>query len=263
MLGRYNRQMTVESKMEFSQAGKEYQFSKCLQIIVEQIRLCNIPVAFVGGIPLEAYLGNEVTGFRKNGSVRDADAIAYCKNESDIQKIRVLNKKLRALRVLNPFCPEVGIEPLFIGVPQDSKPKFTRFLSETYVDLSNRRPRFYLHFGEVTQQIPAELMEIVSMKFGDVEIPTLKRNALCLRYFIRGVSGMLKPKDVSKVKALCEILTNEEAERDYVEFEKYILHVREKYPERSALFSLYWNTVGEFFSSLSIANDLKEKMFQN
>ena len=28
----------------------------------------------------------------KNGSVRDVDAIAYCKNESDIQKIRVLNK---------------------------------------------------------------------------------------------------------------------------------------------------------------------------
>ena len=92
MLGRYNRQMTVESKWSSHKLGKSTNFQNACKLLSNKFVYVIFPLRLLVGFHLRHIWAMKLLDLEKNGSVRDVDAIAYCKNESDIQKIRVLNK---------------------------------------------------------------------------------------------------------------------------------------------------------------------------
>ncbi len=214
--------------------NEEHAYIENLKAISATLNSHKINYAIVGGVALNTILGLPFKHRRKNGTLVDLDGILY---GPDTETIKAAEKDLEDLSK-QPVFPELGLESATFGKKSRLFNPFA-LLSGLHVDSAGR---YFLTFGSIQEEIPAETMEITYRQYAGVTMPFLPAKTTLYRFLVRG--GVLKPKDNEKLRALEEYIV-EHADQEppdgyYIPYLRFVERVREKYPISVNTYTRYW-----------------------
>jgi hypothetical protein len=216
--------------------SKEENANFNLWAVSQLIKQYGVKSALVGGIPLDATLNSGRIGMvRKNGTIRDVDALGLGPDEKTID---ACNRAIGKISAHQHDFPPVGLEPAHFGekIPRDHP---WTLLSGLRIDEKGRN---FLYYGNIQTEVPAITMQPVPMKINGVEFESLPKTTLLWRYYVR--SGILKPKDIEKVEQLKSFIAEhpdgEPDSENYLPYMEFAEAVNKKYPGRMWVTRKYW-----------------------
>lgn len=225
---------------------------------LENARSRGMRYAIVGGVAVAASLGQEYEVFRPNGTVRDVDIMIIDDPHQEASKMK---------EIYQETFTESHVLPVHMNlIKSEDYASPLQFLSH----LKKVGNEYALVFRSITQRIPQDLMEtrtvLLETRLGTINIQTFDPGVLYHLYLQR--VGMLKHKDVSKIRAMIrdfakrDLMPLGEDHQKYRTFHTFAHAIRDTYPAYTSAMKLYNYLDHVLSDSLLTHSIIPRKLYQ-